>query len=127
MRFRDLSAYAQPLEAELGCESDVPASSVCVGGCFFHPAPLGKMNLWRACPYRPVLPWGTTSFSESEVSCRVLVPLIVPVFSEVQEVPKAVDTEEESSEEGGSLSLFVSSRLAALLTFYFLLNCNLNT
>lgn len=31
MRFRDLPAYAQPLEAELGSKSDVPASSVCVG------------------------------------------------------------------------------------------------
>lgn len=69
------------------------------------------MNLWRACPYRPVLPRGTASFFESGVRCRVLVTLIVPVFSEVQKVPKAVDTEEESSEEGGSLSLSRSRSL----------------
>lgn len=76
---------------------------------FFHPAPLGKMNLWRACPHRPVLPWDTAPFFESGVGCRVLVPLIVSsVFLEVQEVPKAVDTEEDSSEEGVSFSVSVS-------------------
>lgn len=73
---------------------------------FSHSAPLVKTNLWRADPYRPPPPPVLTKpFFVSGVGCRVLESLIGPVFSEVQEVTKvqAVATEEDSSEEGGSL------------------------
>lgn len=63
----------------------------------------------------------TVPFFGSGVGCRVLVPLIVSVFPEVQEVPKAVDTEEDSSEEGGPP---LSPHRSAWF-FKFLFNCHL--